>query len=44
LEQIENKVREEIERALRFADDSPEPAPDELFTDVYANPINTTKN
>jgi pyruvate dehydrogenase E1 component alpha subunit len=36
---IEGEVREEVERAARFADESPEPAPEELFTDVYANPI-----
>jgi pyruvate dehydrogenase E1 component alpha subunit len=39
LEQMEQQVREEIERAVRFADESPEPPPDELYSDVYANPI-----
>jgi len=24
---------------LRFADESPEPDPEELYTNVYANPI-----
>ena len=38
-EQMEQQVREEIERAVRFADESPEPPPDELYSDVYANPI-----
>ncbi len=36
---IEGEVREEVERAARFADESPEPAPEELYTDVYANPL-----
>jgi pyruvate dehydrogenase E1 component alpha subunit len=39
LEQIEQQIREEIERAVRFADESPEPSPDELYTDIYANPL-----
>ena len=36
LEEIENRVREEVEHAVRFAEESPEPAPEELYTDVYA--------
>jgi pyruvate dehydrogenase E1 component alpha subunit len=36
---IEAEVKEQVERAVRFAEESPEPAPEELFTDVYANPI-----
>jgi pyruvate dehydrogenase E1 component alpha subunit len=39
LEEIEERVRGEVERSLKFADSSPEPAPEELFTDIYANPI-----
>ncbi|HEX3251784.1 MAG TPA: pyruvate dehydrogenase (acetyl-transferring) E1 component subunit alpha [Pyrinomonadaceae bacterium] len=39
LEEIDRKVREEVEDALRFADESPLPDPKELYTDVYANPI-----
>jgi len=39
LEQIEQKVREEVADALRFADESPLPDLEELYTDVYANPI-----
>ncbi|MDT5294984.1 MAG: pyruvate dehydrogenase component alpha subunit [Acidobacteriota bacterium] len=39
LKEIEARVREEIERAVKFADASPEPAPEELFTDIYATPI-----
>ncbi len=37
---IEKRVREEVERALKFADESPEPAPEELFTHIYATSIN----
>ncbi len=39
LEEIDHKVREEVEDSLRFADESPLPDPSELYTDVYANPI-----
>jgi pyruvate dehydrogenase E1 component alpha subunit len=39
LAEIDRKVREEVEDALRFADESPLPDPEELYTDVYANPI-----
>ena len=39
LEEIDRKVREEVEDSLRFADESPLPDPSELYTDVYANPI-----
>ncbi|HEY0079536.1 MAG TPA: pyruvate dehydrogenase (acetyl-transferring) E1 component subunit alpha [Pyrinomonadaceae bacterium] len=36
---IEGRVRQEVEQSARFADSSPEPAPQELYTHVYANPI-----
>jgi pyruvate dehydrogenase E1 component alpha subunit len=39
LKEIEARVREEVERSVKFADSSPEPAPEELFTDIYAAPI-----
>ncbi|HJY29652.1 MAG TPA: pyruvate dehydrogenase (acetyl-transferring) E1 component subunit alpha [Pyrinomonadaceae bacterium] len=39
LDEIDRKVREEVEDSLRFADESPLPDPKELYTDVYANPI-----
>ena len=39
LDQIDQKVREEVEDSLRFAEESPLPDPEELYTDVYANPI-----
>jgi len=36
---IEAEVKEQIERAVRFAEESPEPDPNELYTNVYANPL-----
>jgi pyruvate dehydrogenase E1 component alpha subunit len=39
LEEIDKSVRDEVEDSLRFADESPLPDPSELYTDVYANPI-----
>jgi pyruvate dehydrogenase E1 component alpha subunit len=42
-EAMEKQVQEEVEHALRFADESPLPEPDELFTDIYANPITPGK-
>ena len=39
LDEIDRKVREEVEDSLRFAEESPFPDPSELYTDVYANPI-----
>ena len=36
---IEARVKEEVERAVRFAEESPEPDPSELYANVYANPI-----
>ena len=42
LEQIDVDVRGEVEESVRFAEESPLPAPEELYTDVYANPIDPT--
>lgn len=36
---IEAQVKAEIARAVSFAEESPEPDPSELYTNVYANPI-----
>src|SRR5258707_8291132 len=36
---FEAQVKEEIDRSVRFAEESPEPGPSELYTHVYANPI-----
>ena len=38
-EEMDKRVRGKVADALRFADESPEPDPHELYTDVYANPI-----
>ncbi len=37
--ELNERVHAEIEQAVKFADNSPEPAPAELYTNVYANPI-----
>jgi pyruvate dehydrogenase E1 component alpha subunit len=39
---IEKRVREEVEHSVKFAEESPEPDPKELYTNVYANPIKTS--
>src|SRR6266536_1544881 len=38
-QRIEADVKEQVEHALEFAEQSPLPDPKELYTDVYANPI-----
>jgi pyruvate dehydrogenase E1 component alpha subunit len=37
---IEAQVKEEVEQSLRFAEESPLPDESELFTNIYANPLN----
>jgi len=37
--QIEATVKEDVERSVRFAEDSPLPDEKELYTDIYANPL-----
>lgn len=37
LDEIEARVEEEIAKAVEFAEASPEPAMEELFTDIYAD-------
>jgi pyruvate dehydrogenase E1 component alpha subunit len=39
-QEIEAQVKEQVAKAVRFAEESPLPDPKELYTDVYANPIN----
>ena len=39
LQKMDAEVRAEVEQAVRFAEESPQPAPEELFTDIYADPI-----
>ncbi len=43
LKELNERVHAEIEQAVKFADSSPEPAPEELYTHVYANPINVNR-
>jgi pyruvate dehydrogenase E1 component alpha subunit len=37
--ELENRVRDEVAKAVKFAEESPLPDPAELYTDVYATPI-----
>lgn len=39
LDALEKEVEEEVQAAVQYAENSPEPEPGELFTDVYAEPI-----
>jgi pyruvate dehydrogenase E1 component alpha subunit len=39
LGEIDRKIHEEVDDSLRFAEESPLPDPSELYTDIYANPI-----
>jgi pyruvate dehydrogenase E1 component alpha subunit len=39
LREIEDRVKGEVEHAVQFAEQSPEPDPKELFTHIYSNPI-----
>ena len=36
---FEASVKEQVEQAVRFAEESPEPEASELYTNVYANPL-----
>ncbi len=38
--EIEAQVKADVEQSVKFADESPLPDPSELYTDIYANPIN----
>jgi pyruvate dehydrogenase E1 component subunit alpha len=38
--EIEAQIKADVERAVKFADESPLPDSQELYSDVYANPIN----
>lgn len=38
LAQIDREIRKEVDEAVEFANNAPEPGPIELFTDVYAEP------
>ena len=39
ISEVEAEVKEQVERAVRFAEESPEPDPSELYTNIYANPL-----
>lgn len=39
ISEVEAQVKEQVEQAVRFAEESPEPDPSELYTNVYANPL-----
>jgi pyruvate dehydrogenase E1 component alpha subunit len=43
LKQLEDEVHEQVEASVKFAEESPLPDPAELYTDVYANPIDPSK-
>ena len=36
---MDAEVREEVDHSVKFAEESPFPAPEELYTDIYSNPI-----
>ena len=38
-QKIEAEVKEQVEKSVRFAEESPFPDPKELYADVYASPI-----
>jgi pyruvate dehydrogenase E1 component alpha subunit len=39
LAELEAQVKEQVEQSVKFAEESPEPDPKELTTDIFANPI-----
>ena len=41
--EIEAQVKEAVEHSVKFADESPLPDPSELYTDIYASPINPSE-
>ena len=43
LDEIEARVVEEVEDSLRFAEESPLPDAEELYTDIYASPIDPSR-
>ena len=36
---IEAEVKEQVEQSVRFAEESPEPDPSELYTNINASPL-----
>jgi pyruvate dehydrogenase E1 component alpha subunit len=43
-QKIEAVVKEQVEKSVRFAEESPFPDPKELYTDVYASPIDAGRS
>lgn len=41
LQEIEKDVKAAVEQSVRFADESPEPSPEELYTNVYKSPLSS---
>jgi len=41
LEAIDDQVKIEVDAAVQFAESSPEPAPESLYTDIYVDSIDT---
>jgi pyruvate dehydrogenase E1 component alpha subunit len=39
LAELEAQIKEEVEQSVKFAEESPEPDPKELTTNIFANPI-----
>jgi len=37
--EMEAEIKDQVDQSVKFAEESPEPDPRELYTDVYANPI-----
>jgi len=42
--EIEAQVKDQVEKAVKFAEESPLPDPKELYTDVYATPLDAHRN
>jgi pyruvate dehydrogenase E1 component subunit alpha len=43
LERIDKEVQEEVAESVKFAEESPLPPPEDLYTDIYANPIDPSR-
>jgi pyruvate dehydrogenase E1 component alpha subunit len=39
LDAVEKRAEQDVQKAVEFAEASPEPAPEELFSDVYAEEV-----
>jgi len=43
-QKIEAEVKEQVEKSVRFAEESPFPDPKELYADIYASPIDAGRS